>query len=295
MRHPRFVLRRKSSSISGAAFLALTLLLGSSLLQAQSGQTGAISFEVTAAPTNGRTEPVRQFTFYLLRKSYADIQKEAEEAIGKPPLEPFVDGLEVSKELKAWMKKQQSVELTGEDFLRRLKPEALLSVPEFREAYIKRSTQYYSIEFPSPRFKEADKQKDPAKYEKQKQDYEDRLLKFPTKHPESMAGMETSFESIDPQHRWEQLQSERQRRLQQRIMELAQGQYLEAKTDTDLNGRGAFNGLAPGEYWISTLEAQAVAGDARLRWDAAAAVRAGESTRIALSNVNASERPRPSQ
>jgi hypothetical protein len=74
---------------------------------------------------------------------------------------------------------------------------------------------------------------------------------------------------------------------------LAQGRYLVMKTDADLNGRGAFTGLAPGDYWITTLETEAAAGDARLRWDAQVTVRGGETARIELSNLNALEPRRP--
>ena len=63
--------------------------------------------------------------------------------------------------------------------------------------------------------------------------------------------------------------------------------YLAAKTDSDLDGHGAFTGLPPGTYWLGTLETEAVAGDARLRWDASVIVRAGQTTRLELSNLNA--------
>jgi hypothetical protein len=69
--------------------------------------------------------------------------------------------------------------------------------------------------------------------------------------------------------------------------ELAQTKYLAAKADTDLDGRGAVSGLAPGEYWVSTLNLDANAGDTRLAWDVPVAIRAGQATRVELTNLNA--------
>ena len=40
-------------------------------------QNGSVQFTARITPSGGVDEPVRSFPFYLLRKSYADIQKEA--------------------------------------------------------------------------------------------------------------------------------------------------------------------------------------------------------------------------
>src|SRR5579864_6061938 len=52
-----------------------------SLCQASFGQGATGTLDVTAriAPTGARPEPVRQFTFYILTKSYGEILKEAAE------------------------------------------------------------------------------------------------------------------------------------------------------------------------------------------------------------------------
>ncbi len=277
------------------ALAAVAALGGVRQARGQSLQTGSIAFEAYAAPTDGRPEPVRQLTFYLLRRSYAAIQKEAEETEVKPDMDRFIDGLEVSKELKAWMKKQHTVELSGEDFMHRVKADAILGVPEFYDAYLRHNKGYSFMGFPSPKYREADKEKNPEKYEKLKQEYHDALHKFIEANPQSVEGFEVYLNPLNPTQRWVQLRAEHQRRLRGRTTQLAQLRYLAAKVDTDLNGRAAFTGIAPGEYWISTLETEAVAGDVRLRWDVELTVRAGETTRVELSNVNASEPRRPAQ
>ena len=71
--------------------------------------------------------------------------------------------------------------------------------------------------------------------------------------------------------------------------ELAQTKYLAGKADTDLDGRGSLAGLAPGEYWVSTLNLDANAGDTRLSWDAPVTIRTGETTRVELTNLKADE------
>jgi hypothetical protein len=59
-----------------------------------------------------------------------------------------------------------------------------------------------------------------------------------------------------------------------------------ARTETDLQGQGFLRGIPPGAYWLSTLDVAAAVGEARPRWDLPVAVRAGEITRVALSNAN---------
>jgi uncharacterized surface anchored protein len=70
---------------------------------------------------------------------------------------------------------------------------------------------------------------------------------------------------------------------------VAQTKYLVAKTDTDLDGRAAVNGLAPGDYWISSLNLDANAGDTHVRWDVPINIQAGQTTRLELTNLNAAD------
>jgi len=65
-----------------------------------------VEFTAQVAPTDGRPEPVRQLTFYLLRKSLDDIRQEALLVEPAPDFDKFVDGLTVSPKLKEWMKKE---------------------------------------------------------------------------------------------------------------------------------------------------------------------------------------------
>src|SRR2546422_10376930 len=105
---------------------ALVLLIAATLLAAPRAgsfrqdpqQAGAIEFTARVKPTGGRAEPVRGVKFYLLRHGLAHIEKEVEETEVQPDLDRFINGLEVSDQLKAWMKKKRSVELAGTDFIR---------------------------------------------------------------------------------------------------------------------------------------------------------------------------------
>lgn len=286
-------MRRPLAKLALLAAAGFLLCLPGS--HAQSAQTGSVAFEARVAPAGGRPEPVRQITFYLLRKSYAEIQKEAEAAESEVSLDRFIDELEVSKELKAWMKKQRSVVLSGADFLRRLKMEDIFEVPEFYDAYLKFNSGGASVDFPTPKYRDSDKDKNPAKYAKQKDEYQAALRKYLAANPASIDGMETFLDPVNPTERWAKQQNDLRRRMQRRTNELAQLRYFAAKTDSDLEGRGVFSGIPVGDYWISTLETEAVAGDVRLRWDAPVSVRAGETSRIELSNVNASEHRPPTK
>src|SRR5258708_32217396 len=103
-------------------------------------EMGSIEFVARVTPTGARPEPVRQFTFYLLKKSYAEIRAEAEQAQPKPDQESFISKLVVSDELKVWMKQNNTMELTSPEIIKLLTADAILAVPEFRDAYFKANT-----------------------------------------------------------------------------------------------------------------------------------------------------------
>jgi len=271
---------------TGALLLPL-LLIAARPLAAQ--QTGAIEFVARVAPTAGRPEPVRQLTFYLLRKSLADIQKEVEQTDPKPDLDRFIEGLQVSKELRAWMKKKHWVELSGPEFLRQIKGNDILDVPEFYDAYLQRNIGDVSVGFPTPKYRESDRTQNPQKYEKLRREYREALRKFIENNPQSIEGMDLRLDAVNPGQRWAQQESGLRQKIHKRALYLAQTRYLAAKIETDLDGRGAFVGVPAGEYWLGTLETDAVAGDVHLRWDAPLTVRAGQTTRLELSNLNAVE------
>jgi hypothetical protein len=99
--------------------------------------------------------------------------------------------------------------------------------------------------------------------------------------------MYLALEPIDPAPRWKKMEHDRQEHIRRHALELAGLRYLVAKTDTDLDGRGRFANLAPGQYWLSTLATPAAAGDVRLRWDVAIRVAPGSVAAAELSNLNA--------
>jgi hypothetical protein len=252
-------------------------------------QTGAIEFYARITPSGGVSEPIRNIPFYLLSKSFQDIRREAEAAEPKPDFDAFVDKLAVSPELKAWMKKNHNVSLTGEDFTQHLKAEDVLNIPEFFKAYLAVHAGEQAVGFPSPKYHEKDREKDPAKYDKLKHDYLDAIRKYFLANPQSADGMDLHLVPIDPSHEWQQLEAKRVPEVRRRALDAAQGRYLVARTDTDLEGRGVLNGIKPGTYWLGTLDLAADVGDMRLSWDAPVMVRGGAVTRFELSNINALE------
>jgi len=292
-------MRRSFRTAPTIAGVAAGVLAGSALwlvasptALGQAPQTGSIEFVARVTPTAGRPEPVRQLTFYLLRKSFADIQKEAEQSEPKPDMDRFIQGLEVSKELKAWMKKKHAVELTGSDFTRRLTVDDIMEVPEFYDAYLKRNSGDAALGFPNRKYRAQDATQNPVKYKRQVEEYRGQVRRFIENHPQSIEGIDVQLDAINPGPRWVQQQSEQRRRSRRQALQLAQTRHLATKTDTDLDGRGTLIGIPPGQYWLSTLETEAVTGDARLRWDIPVTVRAGETTHVELSNLNAIEPPR---
>jgi hypothetical protein len=257
---------------------------------AQTANTNG-TLEITAriTPTSARPEPVRQFTFYLLTKSYGEIAKEIDETDKLPTREQFIDDLKVSKELKEWLKAHDILDLTMPGMDKAVTPEDIIHTPEFLLAYQRSNSGGVTTGIPRPKYTEAEKTEKPERYEKQKQEYLASLRKFVTAHPETVSGIELELDGVNPQKKWVKIQSEHAKRVLRLAPDVAQTKYLAAKADTDLDGRAVFSGLVPGNYWISTLNLDAAAGDTRLRWDAEVTIRPGHATRIELTNLNATD------
>ena len=273
----------------GAILAALCLAGATSTSALAQTATGTLEFSAHITPTAARAEPVRQFTFYILTKSYTEIVKEAEEKDPVPPREQFIDGLKVSTELKTWLKGHDTLDLTEPDLDKLLTPDDIINVPEFLLAYQRSNSGGVTSGLPRPKYTDALREKDPAKYEKLKQDYIAALKKFVRAHPESVSGVELELDGVNPQRKWVAIQSERHKRVQRSSPDIAQLKFLAAKVDTDLEGRASVSGLAPGNYWISSLNLDANAGDMRVRWDVPVKIEAGQTTRIELSNLNTTE------
>jgi hypothetical protein len=251
--------------------------------------TGSLEFTAHITPTAAKPEPVRQFTFYILTKSYQDIVKEIEEKDPVPPRDQFIDSLTVSPELKTWLKGHDTLDLTQPDLDKLLTPDNILNVPEFLLAYQRSNSGGVTSGLPRPKYTEALREKDPQKYEKLKQDYIATLRKFIRSHPETVSGVELELDGVNPQRKWAAIQSERHKRVQHTAPDIAQLKFLAAKVDTDLEGHALVSRLAPGNYWISSLNLDANAGDLRVHWDVPMKIEAGQTTRIELSNLNTTE------
>jgi len=269
--------------------LATATLFTASRGAAQSSSTGTIDFFASARPADARPEPIRAMSFYLLRESLGDIRKEAEQNEHATDMDQYIDGLTVSPLLKAWMKRNHQVDFVGEKFTKLLTPDDIVDIPEFFDAYTKENGASLGGGIPMPNYKEKDLEKDPEKYQRAHEEYKKLLRRYIAANPDTIEGFDINFRENNPGTRWASLQSEQQQEAERRTMELAQTKYLAATADSDLNGRGEFTGLAPGAYWITTLDTPALAGDARLQWNLTVNVRAGETARVELSNSNALE------
>jgi len=275
-------MRKAAVFIVGVALCALSFVSGA---RAQ-GNFGALEIAARITPTGARPEPVRQFTFYILTKSYSDIVKEVEEKDPVPSRDQFIDGLKVSPELRTWLKGHDTLDLTEPELDKVLTPDDILGIPEFLLAYQRSNSGGVTEGLPKQKYTEADKTEHAEKYEKLKQDYLVALKKFIRLHPQTISGVELELEGVNPQRKWAALQNDRRKRVQRVAPDLAQLKFLAGKTDTDLEGRASLSGLAPGEYWISSLNLDADAGDMRVRWDVPVKIERGKILRVELSNLN---------
>jgi len=181
------------------------------------------------------------------------------------------------------------LDLTTPNLDRLLTADEILHVPEFLAAYQRTNSGGVTNGIPKPKYADADKTDHPDRYRKQYDEYFTALKKFIQTHPESVSGMELELSGVNPQARWAQLQSDQKRRILRMAPEIAQTKYLAAQTDTDLDGRASVINLPAGTYWVSTLNLDAGAGDARVRWDVPVTIQAGRSTRVELTNLNATD------
>ena len=267
---------------------AILVLSGAPPSRAQSGK-GALDFIARVTQTAARPEPVRQFTFYILTKSYVEIAKEVEAEDALPPRDKFIDDLKVSPELKAWLKAHDIMDLMLPGLDKAITPDDVLKVPEFLLAYQRSNSGGVTNGIPKPKWRDTDKTEHPEKYEKQHQEYLVALKKFIAAHPETESGMELELDGVNPQRKWAKMISEQKKRVQRTAPEVAQKTFLVAKADTDLEGHCTVGGLAPGTYWISSLNLDANAGDMRVRWDVPIIVEPGQTARIELTNLNAAD------
>src|SRR6267154_5635873 len=152
--------------------------------------SGAVEIFARITPTAARPEPVRQFTFYLLTRSYSEIVKEVEDKDPVPPRDAFIDGLKVSPELRTWLKGHDTLDLSEPDLDKRLTPDDILTVPEFLLAYQRTNGGGVTNGLPKPKYTDADKTEHLEKYEKQKQEYLVSLKKFIRSRPETISGVE---------------------------------------------------------------------------------------------------------
>ncbi|GAC1616752.1 MAG: hypothetical protein PVS2B2_00660 [Candidatus Acidiferrum sp.] len=269
------------------ALVAAVISLGAARVSYTQNATGSIEFTARIAPTAARPEPVRQFTFYVLTKSYAEIAREVAAKDEVPRREEFIEGLKISSELKAWLKDHDVMDLTMPDIDKLISADDVIKVPEFLTAYQKSNSGGVTNGLPKPKFNDAIKEKDPEKYEKMKKDYYAALKKFIQANPSTVSGVELELDGVNPQRKWAQLHADQARRVTRMAPEVAQNKYLAGKTDTDLDGHGVVTGLVAGQYWISTLNLDADAGDERLGWDVLVKVQEAQTTRVQLTNLNA--------
>jgi hypothetical protein len=271
----------------------LVSVCAASMAGAGNAQTasGSLDFSARVTPTAAKPEPVRDFTFYILTKSYAEVVKEVEAQNEVPPRDRFIDDLKVSPELKEWLKNHDVFDLMLPGLDKLLTPDDIIHVPEFLLAYQRSNSGGVTSGIPRPKYNDADKTEHPDRYKKQMQEYLAALKKFIQARPETVSGIELELDSVNPQRKWSQIQSEHKKRVLRLAPEVAQKKYLAARADTDLDGRGSIASLPSGSYWISTLNLDVNAGDARLAWDVHVTIQPGHTTQIELTNLNANEPP----
>jgi hypothetical protein len=253
------------------------------------GATGAIDLSARVAATGAQPEPVRQFPLYVLTKSYADVVKEVEGQDVLPSRDKFIDDLKVSPELKDWLKKHDLIDLTSPDLDKAITVDDIMKVPEFFAAYERSNSGGVTKGFPMPKYREADKEANPDRYQKQKEEFLTTTRKFIESHPSSVQGIELELTGVNPKVPWDDLHARHNAKVAQYAPETAQLKYLAGKVQTDLDGHAVVSGLPAGNYWVSGLGMYATSGDRRLLWDVPVTIPPGRTVHLDLSNLNATD------
>lgn len=277
--------RRHLSSIFAAAAALILFAISCPLAHAQDG---SIEFAAKATPSGGTEEPVRGFPFYLLSKSFADVNTEADRDNPSPDMDKFIDSLEVSKELKAWMKKNHWVALSGPDFTSKVHADDVMDVPDFFKVYTDRESGDQTAHFPKPKYKAGDQTKNPDRYKAAMDEYRDEVRRYLTQFPDTIEGIDIGLEDVNPEWKWNEMQLKWKRERHGHVLALVQSKYIVARTETNLQGQGFFRNVHPGNYWLSTLDVSANVGDSRSYWDVPVSVQPGQTAYAALSDANVS-------
>jgi hypothetical protein len=246
-----------------------------------------LEFAVLATPSGGRPEKVMRHPFYLLRASVGEIEEAARAQATPPDLNAFVDQLKVSPELREWMKRNQMVTTSGDDFLAALTPDDILDVPEFRHAYVTRNLIMVGLGFPKRKAKLTDREKNPAKWEESEKRYWEEVRSYVILHPESKQGMDEHLLDITAGTEWNVRLERHQQEIRQRFLQLVQRDYLVAQAETDLEGRARMTEVSAGRYWLTNLYQTVRAGDVHLRWELPVELRPGQTHYLELTNANA--------
>jgi hypothetical protein len=278
---------RTPVAICLAIFLSGALFGLSARTSFAQAETASISFKVQITPSTGLAEPVRGLPILLLRKSFTAIQADAESSVPHPSMDKFIDTLKLSKALIDWMRKNHTVSLTGEEFAKNLTPQEIINIPEFWQAYFEINAGSKAFGFPMPKYDQRDQTRNPAKYQREIDDYHARVTKYILQNPDSKAEMDEELSPIDPSPQWNDKIAERESQIHRMALDWAQSRYFVAQTQTDANGLAGFTGVAPGTYWLSSLNIYGQAGDTREKWDTQVEVRAGDAKQVILSNYNA--------
>src|SRR5690349_3982881 len=125
---------------------------------------GSLDLVARISPTAARPEPVRQFTFYVLTKSYSEIVKQVEADNAIPSREQFIEGLKLSPELKEWLKAHDILDLTMPELDRLVTADDIIHVPEFLFAYQRSNSGGVTAGLPKPKYVDADKTSHPDRY-----------------------------------------------------------------------------------------------------------------------------------
>ena len=253
----------------------------------QNDSVGTVVFRAGVVLGTGDVKPVPRQDFFLLSKSLSAIERETLEKYPLPTFGSYVDTLQISPELKAWMNRYEGSELL-EAIKLHLTYEDTRKVPEFKKALELALLGYQATGKIPPSPSEKDRLRSDAKHIKKVRAFED-AVRHELESDSSLRGQVWAWlaqaNPFLPSASWngflaEAIEDRRARARHQTP------QYVVATTKTNLLGEGRFEQIKPGTYWLSNLHYAPVAL-ARVLWDVRVELKTGEIKELELSNDNA--------
>jgi len=228
--------------------------------------TGSVEFTAQVAPTDGRPSLSANCTFYPLAQQASKTSAGGHANSNGSGLDKFVDGLSVLAQIESVDEKRITPRSLLEGISQIYSPRTISWTRPILQCLHVSQFGLRGERFSQTEIQSEGRSLQPEKFNDAKRVQGSSPQIHWQEQPDSIPGIDAGLTEINPSrkmgtNRGRPAAAHREAHAGDRSNPL-----FGAQTDTNLDGRGIFAGLAPGRYWIDILGMQAISGDVRLRW-----------------------------